>query len=636
MRTSEFLATLGAHPALALAVTGFVAFAESLLLVGTFVPAAVVMLAAGVLVGGGHLSALSVIAVSVVGAIVGDVLSYEIGRSREATVRNCSWWRNRAHVLSRGEEMLRTRGAWAIVLARFSGPLRAFVPVLAGVAGMQRARFYAFNVLSALVWAPAHILPGALLGGSLQVAESVSARLAALLVLLLLVTWSAAKAASLLLRRVAPVLVVGRRLAGERNGAVGVAILTAAAGAFMVVLVAVKSSQAIVHADLAVFQFLQGLRTAPTDRWMVFVSQLGSVGVLAPLTVAVAAFLLWKGQRRMGVFWLTTVVTGELLVQALKFGVARARPLLLYTGNEQYSFPSGHVSMTTIVLAALAVLLARSASPAQRAVVGGIVGVYVGLVGLSRMYLGAHWFSDVAGGVLLGAAWVCLMSLLLLRNIGADHAPWRQFAWTTVLAIVVSGTAWSQWRGPDDAGRYAQRPTQRGTMSETQWLSQGWESLPDRREEIAGEREEAFAVQISCSETQLLSFLATTGWQPAPRWTARSALHLLTGSGDLERPVLPMFHVGTASQLQFVAPADDARMVLRLWRAPVDITKGVTPVPLWYGSVDRSTSSNWPAARRRVEMAAAQLPALLPAGVLRQAAAREALLLRCTASVVPI
>ena len=110
--------------------------------------------------------------------MLGDGLSYELGRSREASIRAWPLFRRYRQPLVRGEAFLARHGGKSILLARFAAPVRAFVPLLAGFGHMPRPRFYAVNIFSALLWAPVHILPGVLFGASLHVAEAVSGRLA--------------------------------------------------------------------------------------------------------------------------------------------------------------------------------------------------------------------------------------------------------------------------------------------------------------------------------------------------------------------------------------------------------------------------------------------------------------------------
>jgi undecaprenyl-diphosphatase len=111
------------------------------------------------------------------------------------------------------------------------------------------------------------------------------------------------------------------------------------------------------------------------------------------------------------------VVSGTVVSQLLKVGFARSRPDLVPYGTEVYtaSFPSGHAMMAAVVYLTLGTLLARTESRRRvKSYVMAIAAVLTLLVGLSRIYLGVHWPSDVAAGWALGAGWSALAWLAML------------------------------------------------------------------------------------------------------------------------------------------------------------------------------------------------------------------------------
>ncbi|SEG99875.1 undecaprenyl-diphosphatase [Nonomuraea solani] len=122
--------------------------------------------------------------------------------------------------------------------------------------------------------------------------------------------------------------------------------------------------------------------------------------------VAYAAWLLRKGARRLALWAVTTVAVGGVLGLAIKIIVARARPHLpdpvaLAPGD---SFPSGHTVAATVG-AAVIVLLVLSRLPRRGRWVAWAVAAFLALsVGYTRIALGVHWVSDVAGGLVLGMA----------------------------------------------------------------------------------------------------------------------------------------------------------------------------------------------------------------------------------------
>jgi membrane protein DedA with SNARE-associated domain/membrane-associated phospholipid phosphatase len=596
-------------PGLALLLIGAVAFAESLAVVGTVVPAAVVMFGAGALVGHGTLGLAVTLAVAAAGAIAGDGLSYELGRHREQRMRGSALLARHATAMAKAEALIRRHGALSVVVARFTGPVRAFVPLLAGFARMPRPKFYATNLVSALLWAPVHILPGVVFGASLQLAEAASGRLVLLLLLVAALLAVAVWLVSFTLRKLVPLawllrerafaavrtrhsaparllrLLLDPQRPGSQALLAALALLLASMWLFLGILEDVVSSDPLVVADHTVFTFLQQLRTAPVDRWMVRITEMGSVGVMLPLVLAVAAWLLARRCWRTAGYWIATVACSEAVVQVLKVTLGRHRPLALYRGTEQFSFPSGHATMSAVVLAYLAFLVTRGQGFAWRLGVGAVIAVYVALVGFSRLYLGAHWLSDVIGGFSFGLAAVALSAMVYGQH--RVHEPLRPRVLAPLaLAIVgASGIAWGAWRGPADLRQYAPHPVLAATTLPA-WSSAGFRDLPAARREIAGERKEPFTIQLACPAPALLQALQRAGWQGGPGLTLATALMTLAPDPAVQQlPLLPKFDGGRKSAITLQqAAGPDARDVLRLWTSDWRIAPDAT---LWYGAFYR-------------------------------------------------
>ncbi|MEO6660505.1 MAG: DedA family protein, partial [Burkholderiaceae bacterium] len=175
---------LSAHAQLGLAVVFAASLLESVAVIGIFFPGSTLVFAGGVLIGIGILSPGWTATAAIAGAILGDGFSFWLGRRYHDRIRTMPLLKRHATLLDRGEAYFASKGAGSIFVARFLGPVRAIVPVVAGMSDMSPVRFYIVNVVSALAWAAAHLAPGALFGASLQLAGAVSSRLAVLLLLL--------------------------------------------------------------------------------------------------------------------------------------------------------------------------------------------------------------------------------------------------------------------------------------------------------------------------------------------------------------------------------------------------------------------------------------------------------------------
>ncbi|WP_372624797.1 phosphatase PAP2 family protein [Falsiroseomonas sp.] len=142
---------------------------------------------------------------------------------------------------------------------------------------------------------------------------------------------------------------------------------------------------------------------------------LGGIAVLTLLSLTITAFLLLRGLRGAAALLAVSVAGGMLVSQSLKSVFERQRPDLVPHGAEVFtaSFPSGHAMMSAVVYLTLGVLLARVETIFRvKAFVLGIAVLLAVLVGVSRVYLGVHWPSDVLAGWTVGAAWALLCWLL--------------------------------------------------------------------------------------------------------------------------------------------------------------------------------------------------------------------------------
>ncbi|WP_310350089.1 phosphatase PAP2 family protein [Methylobacterium sp. BE186] len=158
------------------------------------------------------------------------------------------------------------------------------------------------------------------------------------------------------------------------------------------------------------------------------ITGLGSVFTIVFVTAAVAAYLALAGKQRLAAFVVAAVGGGEIVSTVLKLFYHRPRPDLVPHGMEVFtaSFPSGHAMMSAIAYLTLATLLARVDPHRRVKALVLTLGIFITLcVGISRVYLGVHWPSDVLAGWCVGAAWaaLCWFVALQLQRRGEVEAP---------------------------------------------------------------------------------------------------------------------------------------------------------------------------------------------------------------------
>lgn len=156
----QFVDFIKTHQVWAGPVVGLLAFGESLVLVGILLPGTSVLILVGGLVGAGIVEPIPVLVCAIIGAVLGDIVSYFLGvwLGRRVVYK---WPLNQYRdQVARARLFFQRFGFATVFLGRFFGPIRSFVPLVAGMMGMDWRRFQLANVLSAIIWAPLVLSPG--------------------------------------------------------------------------------------------------------------------------------------------------------------------------------------------------------------------------------------------------------------------------------------------------------------------------------------------------------------------------------------------------------------------------------------------------------------------------------------------
>lgn len=597
----HIVAWIGAHPVAAGWVIFAIAFCDAAVLVGAVVPALPLMFAIGVLIGLGELSGPYAVICAALGAFAGDAISFWIGHRWGPRLR-VAWPFNRyPQLLDRGETLFRRNAIKGILIARYVGPVRPFVPAIAGMSRMPLRRYVPVSLFAAASWAVLFLLPGWLLGEAYDAIAAVADRLAIVLGTLLGVLalawagvlytyrWFAGHADALLARalkwthahphlgRYAAALIDPNR-PESASLAILAACLLAIGWAWFALLATVLMRGEPLLLDLRVHEAMYALRNPLADRLLAALASIGDPVVLVPAAGAALLWLLWRKRWIAAAHWIAALAFGLVLTAALEAAIDMPRPPTAFTG---FGFPSVAVTMSTITFGFFAVLIAREMPGRQRVWPYLVSGALVALLGFARLYLGAHWLSDIVGGMLLGIVWLLLLGIAYRRHVA------RSF-WMRPLAAVFYGTfaVAALWHAPRAVDplltRFALQTTP-GTLDFDTWWRRDWATLPARRDERDADLQWALDVQVAGPLQPLQSQLQARGWrvQPQAGWTA--TLRLL--DDDLPpstQPVLPATLDAEAETLLLRRPLGADRIqVVRLWRAPKQFVDGTS---LWLGT----------------------------------------------------
>ena len=611
---SEFVTTLfawvSAHPGWMSAVIFTTSMFESLTIVGVIVPGALIMFTLGALIGLGHLEFWTVFWWSAFGAIVGDAISFWIGRVFHQRIRRVWPFTKHPEIIIRSEDFFRKHGGKGVVFGRFFGPVRGTIPTVAGMMDMTWRNFMIANVISAILWAPAHLLPGMALGASLEIASRVAGRLVVLILILVALFWVTTWLVNHLARLfqahasdwvqrfylwsqgrpfIGPISASLLDPAqGEARGLTTLAVLLLGGMVLTSLSLSAAGQQLPSGLDQSLYHFFQELRTPWADALMVFTTELGDYQVTLPLSLVVFGWLIWRQNASAARHWL----------MALAFGMATNllfRWLLPVVGPDgmapemlaAYSFPSSHATFSTLVFGFLAVLIARELPLARRWIIYLAAAFLIVPIAFARLYLGIHWLTDTLAGLCLGLLWVSVLGLAYSRHPETGPIHWRSLLNYSVVVLLITDALHVTFDFRADLQRYQPQITVQ-IQTRDHWWRDGWRQLPQQRMDFRGNRRQDFVLQWAGSAEELRQRLQQAGWQPAPAANLKGMLLWLSPQVALqELPVLPQIHDGSEDDLKLVyyGPNPNIRWVLRFWDIDVRLREGDRPI--WVGSVSQ-------------------------------------------------
>ncbi|HHW4679124.1 MAG TPA: VTT domain-containing protein [Xylella sp.] len=598
------LAWIEQYPVLAGLVIFAIAFSDAVIILGAIVPALPLLFAIGVLIGLDKINGPYAIACASMGAFTGDALSFWIGHQWGHRLREIWPFNRYPQLLDRGEALFRRNAFKSILVARYVGAVRPFVPAIAGMLRMPLKHYATASGLACLSWGALFLAPGWLLGEAYDAVAAVAGRLSLVIALLLLVLgivwamvlysyrWAASHLDHLISRMLAwshrhPTL--GRwsisvfdpqRRESLPLAVLAVMLLLLGWGWFALLMVILIHGKPL-PVDLAVHNMMLALRNPLADYPMTALASLGDWHILLPAVAVTMVYFAWYKRWMPLLHWLAALGFGLTLTWLLGKTMHVIQPPSASSG---FGFPSVAVTMLTITFGFFAVLIARELPGRNRVWPYIVSGTVTSLIGFARLYLGAHWLSDVVGGMLFGIFWLLVLGIAYRRRVTSELQV-KPLSWLFYGTFSIAAMVMAPQHLEHKLAAFEPMPPLPRVIAAERWWQSDWRDLPVRRNEFDDAERWPLNVQVAGPLALLQQHLETQGWRRQPQAGWKEALHLLDVSAPPNTvPVLPATLDTRVEALLMVRDSShsDECHVLRLWPAAAQLQPGQQP--LWLGS----------------------------------------------------
>ncbi len=628
-----------------LGVAGYVlvsgiALAESLPFIGLVFPGTVFVLLAGFFSSQGYLDFGWLIVSVSFGAALGDWIGYRLGAGGVGFFRREKGILRASH-FEKGRKFFRTHGVRSVFFGRFIGSLRPVMPFVAGRAGLSRERFLIVDVAASLLWAWSHLLVGYFFGGAAAVIGTGFTRASAFLLAiasLVFLLWYVARRARRYVRVVRSIVrSIARaimenpdmgRFADRHPGAVrflkrrtdrtrfsgrSLTLLSVAFAylffLFSGVVEGVVTAEPILLVDQRVANLMYAFRDTGFVDAFLWITLLGRADTVAVVTVAVVAILIFRNRRPLVVPFLVAVGGSQAFVTIGKSLAHRVRPDIAYYAEPSFSFPSGHATLAVALYGFIAYILLRKAGRRFRyrtLILFSTLVTVVG-IGLSRLYLGVHFLSDVWGGFLLGSLWLLIGISIAeagarTRRPDGPTLPWKRFVTIAVL-IAVSARYLHEGLRYEPVRSVVVR-SEDAVVSDEVVPAFSVAGLPRYSETFSGTHQEPMSFVVTAADDQaFVAAMERAGWLLSDPVTVANMTRLaeisLLGGRYPRAPMTPSFWNTRVHDFGFQKETSSAtvheRHHARFWKTPIRGTDGAA---VYVGTASLDTGIKWVVTHR--------------------------------------
>ncbi len=601
------------HPHLSLFIVFLVAFIESLPILGTLFPGSVTMTAIGTLLGSGVLPTGLTFLVAIVGAFMGDFLGYKVGLHYDDRLTKIWPFKNHPKWLVLGEEFFKKHGGKSLIIGRFIGPVRSTIPLIAGVMKVRLSVFLTAGISSAILWSFLYILPGFLLGAlSVELPPGKASQFLLVGLASIIGTW-------FIFWSLQHFLKVINKYSDQMIKAVWDVLSEHTASKFLINCISSKShpldhtplarlmsasilfllfsvvafnvafNGPLTHWNEALFSLLQSFHTHDLSLFFASITLLGDSKVLLSTAAVLGLYLIVIKRSRTGIYFLLIASMSAGSIYVLKHVFHNPRPTGLTVVDPSFSFPSGHMLLSTSILSFLAFSIAHQYKRIWHWVPYTFTAIIILLIGLSRLFLGAHWLTDVVGSGLLS---LCMLLVVIILYAHFEDQNTYLGKWWSTISLIVLLSFWSFYGYKEiETTVYNAQPV----YPEVQLPIQEWWQAPEYYSseyylDRFGHPVAPFNVQWEGPIEEIKTTLLNAGWAPIEqkhRFHLRNLIQrVFNKNPEHHTPILTPLYRNTRPSLAMFKriPNSETIVEFRMWQANVAFSNsdGI----LWLGVVD--------------------------------------------------
>lgn len=600
---------LQANPHWALFLTFFISLTESLAVIGSIVPGSVTMTAIGIMAGSGIMRVDLTLLAATLGAVVGDSLSYALGYFYSERLVDMWPFRKYPNLIIYGKDFFARHGGKSVLIGRFVGPLRSIIPVIAGIMHMRQGPFLTANIISAFGWSLLYVMPGVLIGAASNELSAESAtRLFVIILIFLAILWLVGVLIKWLLIKLhfflknnlhhfwlhfkkIPVfsnlykLITPQHELNHYHTA-GLSLIAAISMLFFcTLLILTIEMHWLSSINLPIHLLIKSFHTTILEAVAIACTQLTSTWTLIGLYLICIFWFLYH-RNLYAVAYCSSIIIISLIASLLlpQIIISPPPPGLIGVTTEN-SFPAIHLTIATAFYGFILFYINNKYFLLTTSLRSFIL-IILGLSGLSMLYLGDYWLSDVLAAYSLGTFIALAHYLMYRKNHHIDIKDKSTVMLYSLFAAIFCFTALSTYLN-FSALVHAHTPYHKQyTISSDAWWNQSSPLLPLYHLNRIGKKISLLNIQYLGDIDVLRQNLEKNNWKThSETFFTKLLVSMDTKTNQLKLPLLTQLFENKKPVLvmTYSQPESDLILIFTVWESNYKVD--ATGKPIWIGTL---------------------------------------------------